>query len=202
MTGGKRRLVRTAAALAALAGAAGLAACDGDSSDASAPPPTATATATASATSSGTATAPTKAASGDAAPCALLTPALVKEVFQVAPPAAPDTDSPTMCGYTVDGGSLGDTLSLAVEKWQDGRTVQDELADLGITGPNGQDNPQSLADQGLGPDAVDVWDDSSVAVVWKDGDVHKLVVSGTTREPDSKALLIDVAQKIHTAEQN
>lgn len=197
MTGGKRRLVRAAAALAALAGAAGLAACGGDNSDVSAPP-----SATATGTVPATAGAPAKSASDDAKPCALLTPALVKEVFQVAPPSAPDTDSPTMCSYTVDGGSLGDTLSLAVEKWQDGRTVLDELADLGITGPNGQDNPQSLADQDLGPDAVDVWDDSSVAVVWKDGDVRKLVVSGTARVPDSKALLIDAAQQIHAAERN
>jgi hypothetical protein len=192
---GARLRGRAAVALAGLVCAAGLAACDGggDGGDGAAAP---SASAPA-ATSASDAPAPTREpAADDANPCGLLTPALAAEVLQQTPPA-PDMDSPTMCSYTVDGANgLGDTLSLAVEKWQDGLTVQGELDGIGIQGPNGAENPQSLADSTLGADAVDVWDDDSVAVVWKAGDVHKLVVTGAKRVPDTKALLIDVAEKI------
>ena len=182
-------------ALAGLVCAAGLTACDGDGGGGDAAAPSASAPAATSAPAAPTAT--QEAASDDAKPCDLLTTDLAYEVFQETPPAA-DMDSPTMCSYTVPDGAdgLGDTVSLAVEKWQDGLTVQDELDNLGIQGPNGQDNPQSLADTTLGADAVDVWDEDSVAVVWKAGDVHKLVVTGAKRVPDTKALLIDVAEKI------
>jgi hypothetical protein len=200
-------------AVAALVCAAGLAACDGGGgSDGEAGSPASGASTSGSSSGSGSGTQAPKEApdAGDAAeakadkakPCDLFTPALAQEVLQTTPPA-PEMDSPTMCTYSVDGSTLGDSVTLAVEKWQPGHTVQDELDDLGIHGENGQENPQSLAvpDVHLGPDAVAVWDDSSVAVIWKAGDVNKLVVTGSSRVPDSKALLTYAAEQVYKAEQ-
>lgn len=204
MSGVRRRRGRAAAVLAGLVCAAGLAGCDSGGDDWTGPSADAPAATSAPAAPTAAKDATKDAAADEAKPCDLLTTDLAYEVFQQTPDAA-DTDSPTMCSYPADGSTgLGDTLSLAVEKWQDGLTIQDEVDNLGIQGPNGQDNPQPLTDPDLGPGAVDVWDDGSVAVVWKDGDVHKLVVTGVKagREPDARALVIDVAHKIYTGKRS
>lgn len=196
---------RTVAALVAVACAGGLAACgsDGGSGTAaasdSARPSAATTTATAAGPAGGAASgAGASSGAGSAAntqPCDLLTAAMAGRVLGKAV-SAPDLNSPTTCQYALHGDDYGDLVSLAVEKWQDGRTVQDEVKDLAVVGKAAQ-QPAS----GLSPDAVLVSMGSDYAVVWKAGDVHKLYASNSDDPNGTRDRLLDVARQIYTAEQ-
>lgn len=197
---------RGAAVLVAVACAGGLAACGsgGESGAAAASDSPHTSAATAAATAAGSDKGPTagagvssgaEATAADAQPCDLLTAAMAGRVLGKAV-SAPDLNSPTTCQYALHGEDYGDIVSLAVEKWQDGRTVQDEVKDLAVVGKASQ-QPAS----GLSPDAVLVSTGSDVAVVWKAGDVHKLYASNSDDPSGTRDRLLEVARQIYAADQ-
>lgn len=104
-----------------------------------------------------------------------------------------------MCEYSMSGADYGNSVALAVEKWQDGRTVRDEVQDLDMVGSDGSSTQQSVS--GLSPDAVVVSDDSDITVVWKAGDVQKINVSTTSDLNGTRDRLLDAARQIYAAEQ-
>lgn len=194
---------RTVAALVAVACAGGLAACgsDGGSGTAGASDSAHTSAATTTATTAGPAGGAAAGASSSAGstvanaqPCDLLTAAMASRVLGKTV-SAPDLNSPTTCQYALHGEDFGTIVSLAIEKWQDGRTVQDEVKDLAVVGKAAQ-QPAS----GLSPDAVLVSMGSDYAVVWNAGDVHKLYASNSDDPSGTRDRLLDVARQIYTAE--
>ncbi|MFF7982568.1 hypothetical protein ACFZDK_26150 [Streptomyces sp. NPDC007901] len=110
-------------------------------------------------------------------PCDLLTQSMAGQILGKTVPAA-DINGPTMCEYSMSGADYGNSVALAIEKWQDGRTVQDEVRDLDIVGSDGNRTQQSVS--GLSPDAVVVSDDSDITVMWKAGDVQKMSLPRAT----------------------
>lgn len=104
-----------------------------------------------------------------------------------------------MCEYALTGADYGNSVAFAIEKWQDGRTVQQEVDDLGIVGSDGARTQQPAPD--LGPDAVVISDNSSIAVVWKAGDVQKIYVSTAADPAGIRTTVLNVARQIYAAEQ-
>lgn len=197
MIGVRWRLGRAAVVLAGVACAGGMTACDGGGSG-TAVAPAAGATASVAATPGAKPSSGSGATAADTQPCDLLTRGMAGRILGKTVPA-PDMSSPTMCEYSMSGADYGDSVALAVEKWQDGRTVEDEVRDLGMVGSDGASTQQSVS--GLSPDAVVVSDDSDITVVWKAGDVQKIHVSTDTDLDGTRDRLLDVARQIYTAEQ-
>lgn len=207
MSGTRRRLGRAAMAAVGVAWLVAVASCGGGSGDSndsggsrsSAAPVAGGVPATGGTATTGSAGSTPQASS--ASPCDLLTPSLAGRILGKQVPAA-DVAGPDTCGYNLHGADYGDGVTLAIEKWQDDSvTVQTEVH--GITNDTNAVRPAS----GLSPDAVVILDSSTppggtIAVVWKAGEVQKLVVFASGDLDGVRDRALAAAQQIYQAEQH
>ncbi|GAA1979005.1 hypothetical protein [Catenulispora subtropica] len=210
MSGTRRRPGRTVMAAVGVACVSAVAGCGGDRSGSngsdnaggsgtSAAPVAGGIAATGATATAGSAGSTPKTSS--ASPCDLLPQSLAGQILGKPVPAA-DVEGPTTCGYSLHGDDYGDGVTLAIDKWVGADvTVQTEVSEI-TRHPNAV---QPVA--GLSPDAVVILDtsntpDATIAVVWKAGEVQKLVVFASGDLDGVRARAVTAAQQIYQAERH